>query len=139
MRWLAGFFLWAAATSAMAETVVATRTIRAQEIISADDVKLAPATVAGAHSTLDAVIGKEARVAIYPGRAVLRNSVGAPALIERNAIIELVFQQGGLRIVTEGRALARGAVGERVRVQNLASRATLFGTVTPTGAVLVTQ
>ncbi|EIE52421.1 flagellar biosynthesis protein FlgA [Salipiger aestuarii] len=127
------------ATSAPAETVVTTRTIRAFEVISPDAIRLDPATVPGAYTDPSAVIGQEARVAIYPGRAVMEGSIGEPALIDRNQIVELIFSRSGLHIVTEGRALDRASAGERVRVMNLSSRTTLFGTVTESGQVTVAQ
>lgn len=122
-----------------AETVIATRTIRAQEIVAPDAVRLDPAQIAGAHAALERVVGQEARVTLYPGRPVMRGAVGAPALIERNQIVELIFARGGLRIVTEGRALDRAGAGERIRVMNLSSRTTLFGTVTAQGTVIMTN
>ena len=67
----------------------------------------------------------------------MRGAVGAPALVERNQIVELIFARNGLHIVTEGRALDRAGAGERVRVMNLSSRSTLFGTVTASGTVSV--
>ncbi|MGR3493696.1 flagellar basal body P-ring formation chaperone FlgA [Citreimonas sp.] len=128
-----------AASAATAETVIATRTIRPQQVLTEADVKLDPATISGAHDKIDDVIGQEARVAIYPGRAVMRGTLGRPALVDRNQVVELVFDKGGLVITTEGRALARGGVGERIRVMNLSSRTTLFGTVAPNGSVIVSQ
>jgi len=126
-----------AAAGADAQTVVATRTVRAQDIVPADAVRLEPAEVPGAHVALEDGIGQEARVTLYPGRAVMRGAVGAPALVERNQIVELIFARDGLHIVTEGRALDRAGAGERVRVMNLSSRSTLFGTVTASGTVSV--
>ena len=127
------------AAPALAETVIATRTIRPQEIVTAADVRLDDSRVEGAHATLAEVIGQEARVALYPGRAVMVGSVGEPALVDRNQIVELVYFHGGLRIVAEGRSLARGGVGERIRVMNVASRTVLFGTVGADGTILVNQ
>lgn len=127
------------ATAAMAETVVATRTIRPQQVLTDADVKLDPASIAGAHDKVADVVGQEARVAIYPGRAVMRGTLGRPALVDRNQVVELIFDRNGLVITTEGRALARGGVGERIRVMNLSSRTTLFGTVAPNGSVIVSQ
>lgn len=121
-----------------AETVIATRTIRPQQIVTAIDVRLDQTTVAGAYSKIESVIGQEARVAIYAGRAVMQGSVGEPAVVSRNQIVELIYKDGTLRIVTEGRALGRGGPGERIRVMNIGSRAVLFGTVAPDGTVLVT-
>ena len=134
MRALA-LLLAVAGAQAAADTVVATRTIRPQQIVTAADVRLDPARVEGAHADLSDVIGQEARVAIYPGRAVMKGSLGEPALIDRNQIVELVYARGGLRIVTEGRALGRGGVGERIRVMNLGSRAVLFGTIAEDGTI----
>ncbi|BBU59243.1 flagella basal body P-ring formation protein FlgA [Mameliella alba] len=137
MRWLVLLALLPGA--AAADTVVATQTIRPQQIITADAVRLDPAEVQGAYATLDAVVGQEARTAIYPGRAVMRGAVGQPALVDRNQAVELVYAQGGLRIRAEGRALGRGAAGERIRVMNVDSRTTLFGTIAPDGSILVNK
>lgn len=122
-----------------AETIVSTRSIRPQQLITAADVRVDPAEVQGAHASLGDVIGKEARVAIYPGRAVMIGQVGQPALVERNQMVELVFAHSGLRIAAEGRALARGGTGDRIRVMNTDSRTVLFGTVAENGSVLVSQ
>ncbi|MGP6088717.1 flagellar basal body P-ring formation chaperone FlgA [Antarctobacter jejuensis] len=135
MRWL--LILALSPALASAETVIATQTIRPQQIITADAVRLEPAEVSGAHTSLDAVIGQEARVAIYPGRAVMQGALGEPALIDRNQAVMLVYIHGGLRIVADGRALGRGAAGERIRVMNVDSRTVLFGTIAPDGSVMV--
>ena len=124
---------------ALAETVVATRTIRPQEVIGASDVKLENADVPGAYVKLENVIGQEAKYALYPGRAVMRGALGEPAVVERNQFVVLIYQQGGLRIATDGRALDRGAVGERIRVMNVNSRTSLFGTISEDGTILVSN
>lgn len=137
MRWLVLFALIPAAGAA--DTVIATQTIRPQQIITADAVRLDPATVTGAHATLEAVVGQEARTAIYPGRAVMRGAVGMPALVDRNQPVELVYAYNGLRIRAEGRALGRGAAGERIRVMNVDSRTVLFGTIAENGSIIVSK
>lgn len=124
---------------ALAETVVATRTIRPQEIIGASDVKLENVDVPGAYVKLENVIGLEAQYALYPGRAVMRGALAEPAVVERNQFVVLVYQTGGLRIVTDGRALDRGAVGDRIRVMNVNSRTSLFGTISEDGTILVSN
>lgn len=126
-------------SAAEADTVVAAATIRAQQIVTADTVRIDPGVVQGAHSALDEVVGFEARVTIYPGRPVMKGALGLPAVIERNQIVELIYRRAGLRIVTEGRALARGGTGERIRVMNMSSRTTLFGTILADGTVTVTN
>ncbi|WP_353473539.1 flagellar basal body P-ring formation chaperone FlgA [Salipiger sp. H15] len=123
------------AAPAGAESVVATRTIRAQEVIAADAVRLDPRVVSGAADALGAAIGRESLVAVYAGQPVMTAQLTEPALVERNQLVELVYEHAGLRIVTEGRAMSRGAAGDRIRVMNLASRSLLVGTIGPGGRI----
>jgi len=122
----------------LADTIVAARTIRAKEIIEAGDLLLKPD--AGASDvTLHDLIGQEAQVSLYVGRPVRASDVGAPAVVERNQVVPLIYAANGLQIVTEGRSLSRAGVGEYVRVMNLTSRATVSGRVTRDGQILVSQ
>lgn len=122
-----------------AETIVPTHTIRAQSILSREDLLVKSATVLGAYSNLEELIGLETRVALYPGRPIRPGDVGPAAIVERNQIITLIYDRGGLRISTEGRSLMRGGVGDRIRVMNMASRATVSGKVQLSGNVIVSQ
>lgn len=115
---------------AAAEGLVATRLIRAMQVIGPDDVARAALTEPGVAQDPAEVVGLEARVAIYPGRPVRLADLGPAAVVERNATVQLVYRQGALMIRTEGRALGRGALGDPLRVMNLASRATVTGIVT---------
>lgn len=123
--------------AATADTVVATRTIRAQSIIGPEDLTLSAAAVPGAVQAVAEVIGSEARVTLYAGRPIRPSDIAPPAIVTRNQIVGLVFQSGTLAILTDGRALDRAAVGEPVRVMNLASRTTVTGLVRADGSVLV--
>jgi len=125
------------AAPVFAETVIATRTIRPQEIIGPADVALRDGTVPGALAVPDEVIGQEARVALYPGRPVRHGDIGPPALVERNQFVVLNYTVGGLSITAEARALGRGGLGDRIRVMNLASRNPVFGIVRADGTVQV--
>ncbi|MEM6498419.1 MAG: flagellar basal body P-ring formation chaperone FlgA [Pseudomonadota bacterium] len=119
--------------------LIATRTIRAQSIILPSDLSLIDGDVPGAAELPEQVIGQEARVAIYQGRAIRLSDIGPPAVIERNQIVPLVFKKNGLQISAEGRSLSRAAPGERVRVMNMSSRTTVSGWVSETGTVYVSQ
>lgn len=125
------------AQPAFADSLVATRTIRAQSVIGPDDLTLVDAEVPGAATDLAEALGLETRVAIYAGKPVRLSDLGAPALIDRNQVVTLVYLAGGLTISTEGRAMGRGAEGDVIRVINLASRSTVSGRVGPGGVVYV--
>jgi flagella basal body P-ring formation protein FlgA len=134
---LAVLVLLASAVPAPADTVVAARTIRSLSLIGAEDLALVAGEVAGAATRLDEVVGLEARVMLYPGRPIRLDQLGMPAVVERNQVVTLVYQAGGLTIETEGRALARAGVGDSLRVMNLASKKTVTGRVRDDGAVEV--
>ena len=120
-----------------AESLVATRTLRAATVIGPQDIALVDAAIPGALASPDAAIGRETRISIYAGRPIRAADLGAPALIERNQLISIRFVSGALSIEVEGRALARGGAGDDIRVMNLASRTTVTGRVTPEGQVVV--
>ncbi|MEY8841725.1 flagellar basal body P-ring formation chaperone FlgA [Cribrihabitans sp. XS_ASV171] len=125
-----------AAPGALADSVVPTRTIRPKEIIGPADVTLSQ-TAQGSIADPGAVIGQEARVALYAGRPILPGDIGPPALVDRNDLVTLIYDTGLLTISTEGRALGRGAAGELIRVMNLSSRTTVSGRIRPDGSIEV--
>ncbi|MCB2094389.1 MAG: flagellar basal body P-ring formation protein FlgA [Rhodobacteraceae bacterium] len=125
--------------AAEAQSVVATRTLRANTVLAAEDVTLASASIPGVASNETAVIGQEARVAIYQGRPIRAIDLGPPALVGRNQSVVLRYQSGALVITAEGRSLGRAGAGERIKVMNLTSHATVVGTVAPDGSVSVAR
>ena len=122
---------------AAADSIVATRTIRAQTVLSVEDFTLVDADIPGALTDPTEVIGLEARVTLYAGRPILASDLGSAAMVERNQTVSLIFRSAGLSILTEGRALTRGGVGDQIKVMNLASRTTVTGTIETDGSVLV--
>lgn len=124
-------------TAALADSLVATRVIRAQAVVTAQDVALVAAEIPDALTDPALAVGQEARVAIYPGRPVKAADLGAAAMVDRNQIVRLIYRAGGLEIATEGRALGRGAAGDVIEVLNLASRAKVTGLIGPDGAVMI--
>jgi len=128
----------AAATTAGAESLVATRTLPARSVLVEGDLQLVAQDFPGAASDITLVIGLETTITLYKDRPILTRQLSKPALVERNATVPLAYRAGGLLIVTEGRALARGAAGDVIRVLNTASRNILSGRIGPDGTVLVT-
>ena len=122
---------------ATAESVTAVHAVRAGTMLSADDLAFLDEDAEQGFTDPRDVIGLEARVNLYPGRPILARDVGTPTVVERNAIVPLVFSRGGLSITLEGRALSRAGAGETVRVMNLSSRNTVIGVATETGQVII--
>ena len=139
IRALLALILLLDAATAMADTVVAARTIRAKELIGPEDLLVRDVTMAGGISDPAEIIGQEARVALYAGRPIRPGDIGAPSIVERNEIIPLIFSNGGLTITTEGRALDRAGPGEVIRVMNLSSRTTVTAQIDANGAAHVSR
>lgn len=137
MRVLLFILVMAGPCAAMADIVVPTRTIRAKEIIAAADLATKEQDIPGAISNPDVLFGQEARVALYPGRPIRAGDFGPPAIVDRNDLVVLIFDRQPLSITAEGRALGRGAVGDRIRVMNLSSRTTVTGFIRTDGQIEV--
>lgn len=128
-----GLALCLLAQSAGAEALVATRNIRPKDVITAEDVSVKDITIAGTLTAPEQVIGQEARVVLYAGRPIRQGDIGAPALVERNQVVPLIYAGAALMISTEGRALDRAGAGETIRVMNLSSRSTVSAIITAEG------
>ncbi|WP_308915869.1 flagellar basal body P-ring formation chaperone FlgA [Jannaschia sp. LMIT008] len=122
---------------AAADVVIATTVVRAGTLIGMDQVAVRPGDMPGAVTDPRDVVGLEARVNLFPNRPVRPQDVGAPTVIERNAVVSLLYAADGLRISAEGRALTRAGLGEPVRVMNMASRTTVMGVAVGLGTVEV--
>lgn len=137
------FFLFLAfatvASSAVSETLIATKMIRANTVIQPSDILVdtKPGNLEGL--SLEDVVGMEARVVIYPGRPIASKDIVPPAVVLRNQLIPLIYDYGGLSISTVGRALDRGAVGQRIKVMNSQSKATVIGIISEDGSVHVSD
>ena len=97
------------------------------------------ADIPGALTDPDLAVGQEARIALYAGRAIHAADLGSAALVARNQTVSLIYQTGGVSILTEGRALARGGAGDVIKVMNTASRTTVSGVIGQDGTVSVSS
>lgn len=119
-------FLMATASNA---DIVAKRTIRAQAILTEDDLTIRAGASSNAETELLEFVGMETREVLYAGRPISRSQLGEPAIVQRNEIVQMIYLTGSVQIVTEGRALGRAALGETIRVMNLGSRTTVSAQV----------
>ena len=135
MRWLVPLILLAGPLQA--ESLVALRTLPAQTVVTEADVTLVEAQIDGALTAVAPALGLQVKTTVYAGRPLRAENLGAPALVDRNQTVTLIYAAGGLIILAEGRALARGAEGEVIRALNLASKTTVSGRVDGQGRLVV--
>lgn len=123
--------------ASQADTLIAARMIPSRAIITFEDIQIKNVPSSGVQASIEEVLGKEARVAIYAGRPIRLSDVVSPALVERNEVVSIDYTNGLLSISIEARSLGRGGAGDVLRFMNLASRTTITGTVQSDGSIIV--
>lgn len=67
---------------------------------------------------VNAVLGMEVGTVLRAGRPLRQSDVMAATMIERGAIVAIVFQTAAMTLTSQGRALEDGATGATIRVAN---------------------
>ncbi len=85
----------------------------------------------------EGLAGKVARRTLLPGQPIPSSAVGKPALVAAGGKIQIVYEQGGLRISAFGIALQQGSAGDVISVRNSASGVTVSGIMQADGTLSV--
>jgi flagella basal body P-ring formation protein FlgA len=120
-----------------AETVVMVPILRGRiaqgQVISAADVERVPVPLSrldrNALNDEAQIIGMAARRSLEPGRSLAPYDVMRPQVIEKGAMVTMIYERAGLVLTATGRAMQNGAQGELIQVQNLKSNRTVEGLV----------
>ena len=95
-----------------------------------------PAT-ADAATDPDAVVGLAAKRTLRAGAAVAGRDVAAPQVIKANDVVTLVFEDAGVSLSLQAKALSGGGVGDTISVQNVTSKKTIQAVVSGPGQAVV--
>jgi len=110
---------------ALADTVVTLRQIEHGTSITAADLVLQRREITQsshlAARTLDAVIGKKARITLRANQPVRTDQVEKVPLIKSGQMVTIIAENGVMKISVTGKAHSSGAEGDLIRVQNLTS------------------
>lgn len=82
-------------------------------------------------------IGQKLRRPLAPGAVLSPDTLAAPTLIKRGAVITIIGRSGSLEVRAQGKALADGGGGERISVENLSSHRVVDAVVRDGGNVEV--
>lgn len=134
---LVGAALSTAATAQVADTPVLGRFVDKGELLSTSDFATAPLSLAQARDAMtpSQAAGMEAIRRLTAGTPVRRSDLIKAQLVRRGEAVSIALRSGGLSIVTEGRALSGGGLGDLVRVVSLSTKRTLDATVDGSGSV----
>ncbi|PWR19795.1 flagellar basal body P-ring formation chaperone FlgA [Zavarzinia compransoris] len=106
------------------------------EVIGPDD--LTEVTVTGriagnVFTEMDEMIGLAARKTLRAGRAVARSEVRQPLLVTKGSLVTIRVSMPGIELATTAKAMEQGALGEVIKVMNLASLRIVQAVITGPG------
>ena len=106
--------------------VVARRALHRNAVLTADDLAVVERPAGSLPyeyvATLDAAVGMTLRRSLPEGSVLVPTAVDRPSVVERGARVTLIAGAGGVLVRSEGVALHRAALGERVRVETRSGR-----------------
>ena len=122
----------AIAARANVEVLTYARSLAAGEVVQPQDLvwtKVAAAP-ADAPSDADQVIGLAAKRPLRSGAVAAMRDVSAPQVVKAGDLVTVTYEDGGITLALQGKAMAGGAVGEPVSVLNTNSKKTIQAVIT---------
>lgn len=121
------------------EVLAYARSLAAGDIVQPEDLvwtKLAAAP-ADAPRDADAMIGMTVKRPLREGAAAALRDVSTPQVIKAGDIVAVTYEDDGVALTLQGKAMSAGAVGESLMVQNTASKKLIETVVTGPGSAAV--
>ena len=123
--------------------VVPNRDIARGETIGESDLAFgtipANTVFTGLVTAVDQLKGMEARRMLRANEVVRTDDVRHPIVIQKGAVVTMIFEAPGVSLTASGRAMNEGGVGDTITVQNPASFRMISGVVTGPGTVKTTM
>lgn len=129
----------ASAARGNVEVLAYARSLAAGEIVQPQDlvwVKMAGAP-ADAPRDADAIIGLATKRPLREGAAVQARDVGAAQVIKSGDLVTVTYDDGGISLSLQGKAMAAAATGDVFAVQNTLSKKIIQAVATGPGAAAV--
>jgi flagella basal body P-ring formation protein FlgA len=121
---------------------VATTRLPPGSVLRAEDVQMARVRTSLVHGEvvhrLSDAVGLQLKRQISAGLPFAVGELMRPAMVQKGANVQMQLDSPGIALVAQGQALESGAIGERIRVLNPASRAVIEAEVMGPGRVRVT-
>ena len=121
------------------EVLAYARSLSAGEIVQPEDLIWVKVAAGPSDSPRDAddLIGMTAKRPLRQGSAASLRDVSTPQVIKAGDIVAVTYEDGGVALTLQGKAMANGAIGESLMVQNTASKKIIETVVTGPGSTAV--
>jgi flagella basal body P-ring formation protein FlgA len=117
-----------------------TRPVKKGEVLKESDFVLRSIRVnrAGIYaSRASQAVGRSLRKNLSQGEAIVLNLLAEVPIIERGKSVTILVQSAGITVKAKGEALESGALGDAIKVRNLASKAVLTAVIVTNDTVEV--
>ena len=125
----------------MVELPVAVHRMMPGDVIAAADIQMARLRANAIRGEVAQVpaqaIGMAMRHPVGPGAPLLMADLGHPLIVQKGESVQMRLDTPGIAVLAQGVAMDSGAMGERVRVLNVQSRAVVDAEVAGNGRVVV--
>jgi flagella basal body P-ring formation protein FlgA len=115
------------------EFVVSSKVLVKDTLISTGDVHLQKKWVRSIPintvSKLEDVIGKTISISIRPNAEIMRNMLKEALAVKRGKLVQVLLDNGALRITSTGLSEEDGVEGSLIKVRNLSSNKTIYARV----------
>ncbi len=129
----------AGASRGNVEVLAYARSLASGEMVQPEDlvwIKVA-ASPSDAPRDADDLIGMTVKRPLRQGAAASLRDVSTPQVIKAGDIVAVTYEDAGVALTLQGKAMAAGAVGESLMVQNTASKKIIETVVTGPGSTAV--
>jgi len=120
---------------------VSAKLLNRGQLLQKADIKLKNIDLAtlpqGYIDNLNELVGQKLKRRLSPGTAFTPNSVEKPERIKRGQRVTILARSGSMEVRMTGKALAGGAIGDRIRVMNIKSKKKREGIITKNGEIKV--
>lgn len=110
----------------MNEVPVLKRQIRNGELITDDDIEMKKFPQVRIYkdtiSDITSLVGNTSVRGISANRPIRRSEISLPAVIKKNALVQMRYKTESMEITTTGQAMVDGAKGDVIEVRNVASK-----------------
>ena len=126
----------------MMEAPVAVTRLLPDTVLRLSDVRVARVRAALLQNdvarSMDQIVGMQLRRPVTAGQPLRLADLSRPPLVQRGTTVQIELTSAGLSITGQAVAMDAGADGDKIRVQNITSKAFLYARVVGPGQVRVT-
>jgi flagella basal body P-ring formation protein FlgA len=110
-------------------------------VLDPSDFAMAPVPLAtaqaGGYADLDQLVGKQLLRQVHSGVILRPADVGDPVVVNRNALVTVLFHAAAMTLTVKGLAMTNASAGQPVDVLNSVTKKILHGVARPDGTVAI--